>query len=409
MPEDPGWVWMGQRDRDRLLVIRQVLAGERSQVCAAGLLDLSVRQVRRLQKRLAREGDGGIVHKLRGHCSNNTVDEELKQRAVSIYRGEMWDYGPTLACEKLFERHGIKLCPETLRKWLLAAGLWQRKRKRNKHRSRRERRKCLGELVQIDASHHRWAEGRGEKMVLCAMIDDATSRILARFYDAETTENYLDLLGRYVRLCGRPVALYSDRAGIFRTERSKRETEQDFHPQVARALDELDVRLILANSPQAKGRVERLFGTLQDRWVKEMREKGVKTIAEANTLLENKLLAQFNDRFAVAARVDGDAHRPAPEQGVLESVLCVQSERVVANDYTVRYGNKVYQIPPPALSGLRGGRVVVERRLDGQLKLRFKDKYLAWLEITSPAAAPARGGSSRRKADSSTLEGMGTF
>ena len=224
---------------------------------------------------------------------------------------------------KLSEQHQDQtILPKTLRQWLLSAGLWQRKRKRDRHRRRRERRASCGELVQIDASHHDWLEGRGkEKLVLCAMIDDATSRVMARFYPGETTEAYFDLFRRYLLACGKPVALYSDKAGIFRTERSKRNTEQDFHPEFGRAMEELNVRLILANSPQAKGRVERLFGTCQDRWVKELREAKIRSLAGANELLERKLLGQFNDRFTVS----GIEHRYAStgthyQEGISASV-----------------------------------------------------------------------------------------
>jgi hypothetical protein len=314
---------------------------------------------------------------------------------LALYRSDYGgDYGPTLLAEKLAEQHAIRLSPETLRHWLLSAGLWQRQRKRDKHRRRRERRACFGELVQIDASHHDWLESRGEKLVLCAMIDDATSRLHARFYPAETTEAYMDLFIRYVNSLGRPLALYSDQAGIFRIVRKKRETDSEQVPQFTRALDELDVRLIVALSPQAKGRIERLFGTLQDRWVKELREAKATTMTQANAVVDGKLLRQFNARFTVGAASASDAHRPAPPAAELVAILCVQQERVVANDYTVRFANQVLQIPPPPRPGLRGGKVLVERRLDGELKLRFKGRYLPFQRIFSPPRPAGRGGES---------------
>jgi len=383
---------MSQRDRDRLVIVRSVNEKVRSQVEAAELLGLSTRQVRRLQRRVDQEQDAGVIHKLRGRASNNASALELKDRVLRLYRSDYGgDYGPTLFAEKLLEKHKIVLCPETLRHWLLKAGLWQRKRRRDPHRRRRERRACVGELVQADGSHHAWLEGRGPRLVLCAMIDDATSRLHARFYEAETTEAYFDLLGRYVRAWGRPVALYSDRSSIFRTERSTRATEEDYCPQFTRALDQLDVRLIMARSPQAKGRVERLFGTLQDRWVKELREANACTIEQANAAVERKLLEQFNARFTVAARRGVDAHRPAPLEVELESILCEHHERKVANDYTVRFKSQVLQLSPPALAGLRGGVVRIERAFDGAVRVRFKGQTLPWTAATSPVLRrPAR-------------------
>jgi hypothetical protein len=336
------------------------------------------------------------------------LDDDQKRRVLELYRSDYGgDYGPTLFSEKLLEQHQIEVCPETLRGWLLSAGLWQRKRKRDKHRRRRERRACFGELVQVDASHHDWLEGRGatlgpEKLVLCAFIDDATSRLAARFYPAETTDAYFDLLGRYLKQQGKPQALYSDRSGIFRTERSKRDTEQDFHPQFARALEALNMRLILAHSPQAKGRVERLFATCQDRWVKELREARIKTLAGANELLERKLLAQFNDRFTVQAASTFDAHLPAPDEETLAAILCEHHERTVGNDYTVRFMNLLLQIPPPPLPGLRGAKVLVEQRANGKLKLRFKGQYLPFEPRPHCVSTPARGRGRRRNADNST-------
>ena len=413
MLEVQEWMEMSQRERDRLVVIRSVNDGKRSQVEAARVLGISTRQVRRLQRRVTKEKDSGVIHKLRGRPSNNAASQEVKKKVLSLYREDYGgDYGPTLFGEKLAEQHGIHLCPETLRHWLLGAGLWQRKRRRDPHRRRRERRACFGELLQVDGSHHPWLEDRGPRIVLCAMIDDATSRIYARFYPAETTEAYFDLLGRYVQAYGRPVALYSDQASIFRTERQKRETDFDKVPQFARALEQLDMRLILARSPQAKGRVERLFGTVQDRWVKELREAKACTIEQANALLERKLLKQFNERFAIKARGDGDAHRASPEPSVLSSILCEHHERVVANDYTVRFRTLVIQILPPALPGLRGGTVTIEAYANG-LKLRFKEQYLPWSPASRPPAPKSRrarrnlgaGGQSNfaELADSSTL------
>src|SRR5579862_7724145 len=297
---------MSQRERDVLKVMSGVLKGDRTQVEAARLLGKSVRQVRRLRDRLRAQGDGAVVHGLRGRRSNRRVDEGVKRRALALYRAKYAGFGPTLASEKLAEDDGVAVAVRTLREWLVAEGLWHRRRERAVHRSRRERRACFGELVQADASTHDWLEGRGARMVLVGMIDDASSRALARFHPSETTEAYMDVLGRWVRRHGRPLAWYSDRHGIFRAE----DGHDDPTPtQFSRALSELDVALILANSPQAKGRVERLWGTAQDRRAEELRLARCRTLEQANAVLEAKFLPWFNRRCAARPASAKDAHR----------------------------------------------------------------------------------------------------
>jgi hypothetical protein len=248
------------------------------------------------------------VHRLRGRPSNRRREADLRRQVLTAYRKDYSDFGPTLAAEKLTER-GLAVGVETLRRWLLAEGLWSDRRRREPHRSRRPRRECFGELVQMDTSIHDGVEGRGESMVLTAMIDDATGKILARFYPGETTAAHLDLLGWYLKKHGRPVALYTDRDSIYRVE-SRLDPDRPEHTPFSRTLAELDIELILAYSPQAKGRVERLFGTLQDRWVKELRLAKVTTLEQANALLEAKLLSHFNRWFTVRPASPNDAHRP---------------------------------------------------------------------------------------------------
>jgi transposase len=369
---------MSQRERDVLKILHPVLRGERSQAEAARLLDLSVRQVRRLQRKLERDGDAALVHGLRGRPSNHRPDPKLKAAVLTAYRQRYPDFGPLLACEKLAEE-GLVVRPQTLRRWLLAEGLWQRQRRRDPHRSRRPRRDCFGELVQMDASIHDWLEGRGEPVVLIGMIDDATSRMLARFYAAGTVETHLDLLARWLRKYGRPVALYTDRHSIFEPQ-DKGHALPGAVTQFGRALNELGVQLICAHSPQAKGRVERSFGTAQDRWVKELRLAGASTAEQANTVLERYLPAH-NRRFARVARHARDAHRPLGREHDLDAILSLQEERTVSNDYTIRYHNRIYQLQPPVWPGERGGKVVVEQRLDGSLAIRFRERYLSYAEV----------------------------
>jgi hypothetical protein len=238
-------------------------------------------------------------------------------------------------------------------------------------------------MTQADASKHDWLEGRGREMVLVGMIDDATGKILVRFYPAETTVAYMDLLGRWLRKHGRPTAWYSDRHGIFRAE-SKLLGEDEpvsVPTQFSRALSELEIELILANSPQAKGRVERLWGTLQDRWVKELRLAKVSTIEQANALVDTKLMSEFNRKFKVKPASESNGHRPLGPGHDLAAILSVQDVRMVGNDYTIRLENEFYQLLPPAWPGQRGGKVIVEHRLDGSMKVRFKERYLEFAKI----------------------------
>jgi|SRR5215472_13754926 len=391
MPIDgptPDRISMSQHERDVLKVLRQVLAGTLTQVEAARLLRLSTRQVRRRRLRLEAEGDQAVVHRLRGRPSNRRIDPARRQKVLDAYRRDYPDFGPTLASEKLAER-GLAVSPETLRQWLLAEGLWQRHRQRDPHRQRRPRRECFGELVQMDTSIHDWTEGRGEPMVLVNMIDDATSRVLSGFYEGETVEAHFDLLGRWLRRHGRPLALYTDRDSIFEHQDRGR-GDPGALTQFGRALQELGIELILARSPQAKGRVERFFETAQDRWVKELRLAHVTTRAQANALAESRLIPEFNRRFAVAPAQAVDAHRPLGPGHNLAAILSVQYQRVVANDYTVRFQNRLYQVGKPVYPGPRGGRVVVELRLDATMALRFEGRYLRYAEV---AAGPRPGGS----------------
>jgi hypothetical protein len=380
--QDQDRIAMSQRERDVLAILRGVVSGERTVAEAARLLKKSVRQVRRLKGKLKAKGDGALVHGLRGKPSNRRLDGTLRKQVLVAYRRRYSDFGPTFASEKLAVE-GLTVRVETLRRWLLAVGLWERKRRRDPHRSRRPRRNCFGELVQLDASIHDWLEGRGERLVLITMIDDATSQVVAKFYRAGTVEAHMDLLWVWLRRHGRPLAVYTDRHSIFEAhEKGQPLADPEAKTQFGRALDELEIELIRAHSPQAKGRVERSFATAQDRWVKELRLAKAKTCEQANAVLE-KLLPEHNRRFAKSARQPTDAHRRLGRSHRLESILSIQSERVVSNDYVVQFANRLYQLLPPAHPGLRRGRVVIEERLDGSLKIRFGNRYLEYRELTA--------------------------
>jgi hypothetical protein len=378
-------VEMSQRERDVLKVMQGVIDGKRTQAEAARLLKRSVRQVRRLQRKLEAAGDASLVHGLRGQSSNRQLDASLRRKVLQAYRRSYRDFGPTLAREKL-AAEGLEVGVETLRRWLLAEGLWERCRQRDPHRSRRPRRSCFGELVQMDASIHDWLEGRGESMVLIAMIDDATNRIAAKFYASGTVETHMDLLRIWLRQHGRPGALYTDRHSIFELhDKGQASPDPEAKTQFGRALADLDIELIRAHSPQAKGRVERLFGTLQDRWVKEMRLAKVRTIEQANALLE-RLVPEYNRRFIKAPARPTDAHRRLGPSHRLDSILSIQSERRVGNDYTIRFENRIYQLHKPVYPGERGGKVVIEQRLDGTMVIRFRGHTLKYSEFAAEGA-----------------------
>ena len=370
---------MSQHERDRLRVMGSVMEGKRKGVEAARLLQITDRQVRRIRRRLEEEGDKGIVHRLRGRPSNNRK-ASVRDAVVDIYRRDYRDFGPTFASERLAEL-GHHVCDETLRVWLMDAGLWEPRRKRDKHRKRRERRECFGELVQADGSHHDWLEGRGPRMVLLVMIDDATSRATARFYGGETTEGYMELLRRYLRKNGRMAAMYTDRHSIFWGEAMGREP---MHTQFTRALKDLDIDWIAAHSPQAKGRVERFNQTAQDRLVKWLRLEGATNMEEANKVLQEKFLPWFNRRCTVRPASPNDAHRELHPSMNLSIILSHQETRKVANDYTIRLDNQAYQLLKPVLPGLRGGKVTVEKWLDGSFHIRFKGHELAY-HLIGPA------------------------
>jgi hypothetical protein len=388
---------MSQRERDLLKVMGPVLQGQRTQGEAARLAGLSVRQIRRIQRKLEAQGDAALVHGLRGKPSNRRFEAGFRRKVVAAYRQRYSGFGPTFACEKLAEL-GLALSPDTLRRWLIEEGLWQRRRRRESHRSRRPRRSCFGELVQMDASVHDWLEGRGEELVLLSMIDDATSRVLARFYREGTVEAHMDLLERWLRQYGRPLALYTDRHSIFEPQ-DKGRALPDATTQFGRALQELDIDLIRAHSPQAKGRVERSFGTAQDRWVKELRLAGAQTVEAANAVLE-QVIPDHNRRFAKPARQRGDAHRALAAAFNLAAILSLQEQRVVANDYTIRFHNRFYQLLPPIYAGERGGRVVVETRRDGTLAIRFQKHYLKYRAVVADTTL---GGSAPKPPEFSAL------
>lgn len=400
---------MSRKERDRLKVMAALGARRLMQSQAARLLRLCERQVRRVLRRYEAEGDAGLVHRARGRPSNRRLPQALRRRVMAQMAKTYRDFGPTLAAEKLQERDGLAVSRETLRQWMTAEGLWKPRRPAREVHLWRPRRSSFGEMVQMDTSEHAWFEGRGvSEPVLVSMIDDATNRQAKRFFARDTTKANLEALGRWLRRHGGPLALYADQDSIFRVNRAPTRQEtlagREAETQFGRALRELGIVYIPAGSPQAKGRVERSFQTDQDRLVKELRLRGISTIEAANAYLEAEYVPMLNRRFAVPAASTVDAHRPIRGYD-LGAILSVQTVRTVASDYTVRHGGRRYQIERRSITGgLRGGKVIVEERLDGSLRLRFRNRYLHWHEVTAAvpnAASTRRRG--RRGAASSEL------
>ncbi len=382
-----GQLLMTQADRDRLVTLRKAKKRLITQQQAAEELRLSVRQVKRLLFALKKRGDKAVIHGLRGRPSNQRIAQSTEEEAIQILSADLYKgFGPTLASEYLADKHDIEVSKETLRQWMIRAKLWRAKEQKVKAvHVWRPRRSRFGELVQWDTSEHDWLEGRGEKLYLIAMIDDATSRLFARFVRHDSTEENLKLLWRYVEKFGRPLAFYTDKASIFRTAEKRRRDEPgvDKDPvempptQIGRALQELGIAWIPAHSPQAKGRVERNFGTAQDRLVKGMRVAGVTTLEQANQYLEETYLVWWERELTVEPAHSDDAHRPLDKSHSLEASLSHVEMRQVRNDYTIPLDAELYQIERQAVvSGLRKASVRVERRLDGSIAVRFGERYL---------------------------------
>jgi len=374
---------LSQSERDRLVVLHQVRQKQLTLSEGARRCGVGRRHFRRLLRRFEREGDGVVVHGLRGRPSNRRLDGVLRERALAVARDPLYgDFGPTLLSEHLARDHALVVAAWTLRRWMIEAGLWTATPQRSHHRRQRERRAARGELVLMDTSIHDWLEGRGtEAMVLIAMIDDATSRLFARFFPRDTGAANRHLIVAYLEQFGRMGALYTDRAGHFQAHfraRERREKDQEEAlTLIRRGLGALEIELILALSPQAKGRVERLFGTLQDRLIKEMRVAGVADMAEANRFLEEQFIPFWERRFTVQARESTDAHRPLAQGCDLLQVFAETEQRVIRNDFTFRYKNAHFQIEASeADGGMPSHRITIEKRLDGSTHFRWQERYL---------------------------------
>jgi transposase len=380
---------MSGKERKRMVVLVEVKRGKLSVAAAGRVLGVCYRQAKRIWRRFQKKGEAGLLHRSRGRPGPRRKTAKLRAQVLARYRERYPDFGPTLAAEKL-QQEGLAVDHETLRRWLVAKGLWQSGRKRQQHRAWRERRECFGQMVQLDGSHHDWFEGRRDKAVLMVMVDDATNHTGARFSEAETTRASYDVFDGWVRKNGMPGSLYVDRDSIYRCERVATVAEQlageEPRTQFGRAMGQLGVAVILAHSPQAKGRVERRNGLLQDRLVKELRLAGISDLEAANAFLEKKFLPALNQRFTLAARSSVDAHRQGSWN--LAEVLSWEEPRVVAKDWTVAWESRWFQIDPAhERLSLAGRKVMVRHLRCGTVQLLYNGVKLRWKEL--PARPPS--------------------
>ncbi len=361
---------MSVKEIEKLKVITDVTEKRISQKIASKRLNLSSRQIRRLIKRFKTQGAKGLTNKHRNTVSNRKLPDDLRLKVLELYKQNYPDFRPTFFCEKLSELHNIEISKETARKWLLSEGLWKRERKIKLRKSLRERKPCFGEMLQLDGSKHDWFEGKRDKAVLMSFIDDATGMIYARFYEYEGTIPAMDLLKNYILEYGLPMSIYSDKHTTYKSP------DKEALSQFGRALSELGIELIHANTPQAKGRIERSFSTLQDRLVKEMRLKNIRGIETANNFLK-EYLPVFNSKFNVIAEDNTDVNVKIDETVNLDDYLCIKQERTVKNDNTISYNSKLYQLEP----GIRAKKVTIEEHIDGGVYIKYNGISLKYKEI----------------------------
>jgi transposase len=390
---------MSQEERDWLEWLKRTKDGLVTQRQAAEKMGVTERWVRRLLVRMEEVGDQVVLHGLRGRASNRRIAETWQAQALEILKQPAWhDFGPTFASEQLKKRHQIAVSKETVRKWMIEAGLWEsQSRKVKKVHCWRPRRSGYGELVQWDTSNHDWLEGRGEAVrYLVRLIDDATSRSWGRFVQHDGTRENMGVLWEYVERNGRMVDVYTDRAAMFTVTPRAGESEEarrkaDRLTQMGRALREMGIGWIPAYSPQAKGRVERSFGTDQDRLVKELRLAKVTTMQAANQFLEKEYWPHWNERFARSLEGVVDLHRPLTPQLDLASALSHVEQRVIRNDYTVSFAGRNYQIARKDVkAGMKGQRLRIELRLNGELRARYEGQYVELVECgVKPMDKPA--------------------
>lgn len=371
---------MSTKELDRSTMLQRVANKTLSQKAAAQSLNITDRQLRRLMVKYLAKGTAGLTNQARGKPSNHRLSQTVKDQAIELVRTKYPDFGPTFAAEKLAQLDDIKLGVETLRGLMVAAGIWHTKQRKATHRLRRERRACYGDMEQFDGCHHDWFEGRlpdGAWATLLASRDDANNTVRAQFLDYEGTVPVIIYWRDYFVAYGKPTSIYLDRHSTYKVNSKSAIDDKAMVSQFERAMKQLAIEVIHANSPQAKGRIENLFGTLQDRLVKELRLAGISDITAANVFLQEVFLPAYNTRFCVTPASEADVHRPLSPEEDLAAILSVRSTRYVNKDFTIRFKNQWLQLTKvqPTLV-LPGHQVLIEQRLDNSLHVRLKDWYL---------------------------------
>lgn len=379
-------ITMSKKELKRLPVLHKVMEKRLTQVKAAEMLDLSDRQIRRIVEKIKTGGDPTIVHGNRGKKSPFKLPCGLEEKITGIIEKRYYDFGPTFAAEKLLECEKIKISKEKLRQLMIAHDIdYPRRKKKGRIHQWRERKHCRGEMIQMDGSDHDWLEGRGPRLVFMGYIDDASSVIFGRFYNFEGTFSAMDSFRHYLSIYGLPFSFYVDRHSAYKTTRQSNLDEDlkgEFaKTQFARLLNELDVKIIFARSPQAKGRIERAFETLQDRLVKELRLAGISTLEQANAFLES-YLAKHNARFSVKPLRKTNLHRPIPKHLKLKEIFCIKEYRTIGNGFTFHWRNRMFLIKNPSIT-MRKQRVCIMEDFNGDISLKLKDKPLNFIEITT--------------------------
>ncbi len=375
-------VSMAVKELQRASVLEQIKNKVITCTEAAAKLGISIRQVFRSRRRYRESGAAGLAHKSRGKESSQRMDREIEAKILELLRTKYENFGPTFAGEKLESLDNILVSKEWLRQLMLKNGLWQKKRKRRTSRKWRPRKEYFGQLVQLDGSEHRWFSGSDQMLTLIAFIDDATSRILhASMCSSESTENVMQATKSYFLEHGKPLALYTDRGSAYKV--NTHNPNDDLCTQYERGLSVLEVELIHAYSPQAKGRIERNFGTLQDRLVKELKLADITTIHEANIFIKNTFIPEHNKRFSVYPVQNADLHTPTSEFE-LDAAFCIVSERIVTNDWTIRYDCRLLQLDNsrPAIVKPKD-RVIIHQQLSGELYVTIRNERLAFKDITN--------------------------
>ncbi len=386
-------ILMKTRDAERLRIVQKVIEQDLTQVEAGARIDLQERQIRRLVKRVRIEGPAGIIHRSRGRVSGRKLGEAVKTKVLGLVRRRYPDFGPTLAAETMEEKGEAKVSRETLRKWMIEEGLWQVRRKTRAVHPWRERKAHVGEMVQMDGSHHDWLEERGPKMVLMSYIDDAAGRAWGRFYEYEGVYPAMDSLRLYLGLYGKPESIYFDKHSTYKTTRQPDTDELlrggQAQTQFERALGELGIQVIHAHSPQAKGRVERSYRTLQDRLVKAMRLEGIRSLEEANRFLEI-YWPKYNEKFAKEPREKANFHRPVPKNLNLDRILCLKKTRTINNGYLIKWRNRTYVVQSPSIT-MSGQKIEVLESFGKGLEFLWKGRALEVREVKeAPSAKPSR-------------------